>query len=81
MKTEKAVRIKKQLENLEKKLDLDSMSNNAFDEEIDPVESSKLKIRKIRSELRKRKEDSNLQKEINNKLKNIAKIFVKEMEK
>ena len=85
MKKEKAVRIFKHLNSIERDLGIDDLSNDANDSETKPstmedyVDESNIKIKKIKNHLIDNKSKVN-QKKINKKLKRISKIVIKELE-
>ena len=85
MKKEKAIRVFKHLGSIEKDLGIEDLSNDSRDSELGPstkedyVDESNAKIKRIKNYLLDNKNKVN-QKEINEKLKRVSKIVIKELE-
>lgn len=80
MKKEKLLRIKRQLGSIESDLGISDLENSANDNGEDVKLSIGKKLKKIKNKIKVSKKDEAFQLEINKKLRNVAKNFIKAME-
>lgn len=80
MKKEKLLRIKRQLGSIESDLGISDLENSANDNGEDIRLSIGKKLKKIKNKIKVSKKDEAFQLEINKKLRNVAKNFIKAME-